>query len=68
MLLLSIVILVIIIFILAVMCIHRSSQVYSLRRQVAFLEYSLEQLAEKEKGSKQELAEKSPGINHKNNP
>ena len=68
MLLLSIVILVIIIFILAVMCIHRSSQVYSLRRQVAFLEYSLEQLAEKEKGSKQELEKKSPEINHKNNP
>ena len=68
MLLLFIAILVIIIFILAVMCIHRSAQVYSLRRQVAFLEYSLEQLAEKEKGSKQGLEKKNPEINHKNNP
>jgi cell division protein FtsL len=66
--LLLIAILVIIIFILAIMCIHRSSQVYSLRRQVNFLEYSLEQLAEKEKGSKEEPENKSPGINHKNNP
>ncbi len=68
MLLLSIVIMVIIIFILAVMCVHRSAQVLSLRRQVNFLEYSLEQLAEKEKGSKQELEKKSTEINHKNNP
>jgi cell division protein FtsL len=54
MMLLLIAILVIIIFILAIMCIHRSSQVYSLRRQVNLLEYSLEQLAEKEKVSKGE--------------
>ncbi len=66
--LLLISILVIIIFILAIMCIHRSSQVYSLRRQVNFLEYSLEQLAEKEKGSKEESENKSPEIDHKNNP
>jgi cell division protein FtsL len=66
--LLLIAILVIIIFILAIMCIHRSSQVYSLRRQVNFLEYSLEQLAEKEKGSEEESENKSPEINHKNNP
>jgi cell division protein FtsL len=67
MLILLIVILIIIIFILAVMCIHRSSQVYSLRRQVNFLEYSLEQLAEKEKDSKQELEKKKTEIDHKDN-
>jgi len=68
MMLLLIAILVIIIFILAIMCVHRSAQVYSLRRQVNFLEYSLEQLAEKEKGSKQESENKRSEINHKNNP
>jgi len=67
MMLILIMILVVIIFILAVMCIHRSSQIYSLKRQVNFLEYSLEQLAEKEKGSKQESEKKSAEINHKNN-
>jgi len=67
MLILLIVILIIIIFILAVMCIHRSSQVYSLKRQINFLEYSLEQLAEKEKGSKQELEKKKSEVNHKDN-
>jgi cell division protein FtsL len=66
MMLLLIAILVIIIFILAIMCIHRSSQVYSLRRQVNFLEYSLEQLAEKEKGSKEESENKRSEVNQKN--
>jgi predicted Holliday junction resolvase-like endonuclease len=64
MMLLLIAILIIIIFILAVMCIHRSTQVYSLKRQVNFLEYSLEQLAEKEKGSKQGPERKRSEINH----
>jgi hypothetical protein len=48
------------------MCVHRSSQVYSLRRQVNFLEYSLEQLAEKEKGSKEESENKISEISQKN--
>jgi hypothetical protein len=48
------------------MCIHRSSQVYSLRRQINFLEYSLEQLAEKEKGSKEESENKRSEVNQKN--
>ena len=51
--LLLIVILIIIIFVLAVILIHKSSQVSSLKNQVTFLEYSLDQLTEKEKNSKQ---------------
>ena len=45
-----IIVLFVIIIILAVICIHRGAQVTSLKDQVDFLEYSLEQLKEKEKG------------------
>ena len=45
------------IIILAVICIQRSAQIISLKRQVEFLEYSLEQLTEKEEASGQELNE-----------
>ena len=47
-------ILIIIIFILGVMLIHKSAQVSSLKNQIAFLEYSLEQLTEKENNAEQE--------------
>jgi predicted Holliday junction resolvase-like endonuclease len=52
--LLLIVILVIIIFVLAVIVIHKSAQISSLKNQIAFLEYSYEQLTEKEKNSAQD--------------
>ena len=52
--LLLIVILVIIIFVLTVILIHKSAQVSSLKNQITFFEYSLEQLTEKEKNSKQD--------------
>jgi predicted Holliday junction resolvase-like endonuclease len=52
--LLIIIILIVIIFVLNVILIHKSAQVSSLKNQVAFLEYSLEQLTEKEKNSKQD--------------
>jgi len=47
-------ILIIIIFILWVILIHKSAQVSSLKNQITFLEYSLEQLTEKEMNSKQD--------------
>jgi predicted Holliday junction resolvase-like endonuclease len=52
--LLLIVILIIIIFFLNVILIHKSAQVSSLKNQIAFLEYSFEQLTEKEKNSEQD--------------
>jgi len=52
--LLLIVILIVIIFVLGVILIHKSAQVSSLKNQIAFLEYSLEQLTEKEENSKQD--------------
>jgi len=51
---LLITILLIIIIILAVICIKRGSIISSLQNQVDLLEYSMEQLAEKEKDSKME--------------
>ena len=42
-------------FVLAAICIHRTAQVTSLKRQVEFLEYSLEQLTEKEEDAGQDL-------------
>ena len=47
-------ILIIIIFVLGVILIHKIAQVSSLKNQITFLEYSLEQLTEKEKNSKQD--------------
>jgi hypothetical protein len=58
--------LVIIIFILAIMCIRRNAQVYSLKQQVNFLEFTLEQLAEKEKASKQDLGKHGSGTGQPN--
>jgi cell division protein FtsL len=58
--------LVIIIFILAIMCIRRNAQVYSLKQQVNFLEFTLEQLAEKGKTSKQDLGENESGTGQPN--
>ena len=52
--LLLIAVLIIIIFVLAAILIHKSAQVSSLKNQISFLEYSLEQLTEKEKNSKQD--------------
>jgi len=49
-----IVILIIIIFVMNVLLIHKNTQVSSLKNQVAFLQYSLEQLMEKEKHSEQD--------------
>ncbi len=49
---LLITILLIIIFILAVICAKRGAQISSLKNQIEFLEYSLEQLTEKEKDPK----------------
>lgn len=46
---LLITILIIIIFILAIICIKRGSKIISLKNQIEFLEYNLEQLTEKEK-------------------
>ena len=57
----------IIVIILAAVCIHRSAQVSSLRKQVDFLEYSLQQFTEKEKGSKQDLEENESGIGFPHN-
>jgi cell division protein FtsL len=60
--------LVIIIFILAIMCISKNAQVYSLKQQVNFLEFTLEQLAEKEKGSKEHLGKNVSGTGQPNKP
>ena len=49
MVLLLIGILIIIIFVLGVILIHKSAQVSSLKNQIAFLEYSYEQLTEKKR-------------------
>ena len=46
--------LLIIIFILAIICVKRGSTISSLQNQVEFLEYSIEQLTEKEKNSKKD--------------
>jgi len=46
-------ILIIIIFVLVVILIHKGAQVSSLKNQIEFLEYSLEQLTEKEEDSEQ---------------
>lgn len=52
---LVILILVVIVFILAVICVHKGAQVTSLKNQVDFLEYSLRQITEKEsKGNEKE--------------
>jgi len=51
---LLITILLIIIFILAVICVKRGSIISSLQNQIEFLEYSMEQLTEKEKVSKKD--------------
>jgi len=51
---LLIAILLIIIFILGVICAKRGAQISSLKNQIEFLEYNLEELTEKEKGSKQD--------------
>ena len=59
-------ILIIIIFVLGVILIHKSAQVSSLKNQVAFLEYSFEQLTEKEKNSEQDSEQNGFEVNLSN--
>ena len=61
--LLLIVILIIIIFVLGVILIHKNAQVSSLKNQIAFLEYSYEQLTEKEENSEYDQEKSGPEIN-----
>ena len=60
--LLLIVILIIIIFVLSVILIHKSAQVSSLKNQIDFLEYSYEQLTEKEENSEHDPGKSGPEI------
>ena len=53
-------ILIIIIFVLVVILIHKGAQVSSLKNQIEFLEYSLEQLTEKEEHSEQDPEKNGP--------